>query len=77
MYYTDLYPLSHMSHRVKVVKTFLFFSEIFGSTEIKKVNSADKGSMEVFIHSWEDNTVTLELGVTMSSLTFNLTFNEV
>lgn len=33
-------------------------------------------SKEVFIHSWEEKTVTLELGVTKSSLTFTLTLNE-
>ena len=30
----------------------------------------------MFIHSWEEKTVTLELGVTKSSLTFTLTLNE-
>lgn len=30
----------------------------------------------MFIHSWEERTVTLELGVTKSSLAFTLTLNE-
>ena len=55
--------------------TELRLSRPFYSSK-KYLEYRNRESTEVFIHSWEEKTVTLGLGVTKSSLTFTLILNE-